>query len=112
MPTLMPRDDDNFAIPALAMKPDCAHSVSFDAASSSRNSTAFDPRTRVVSIFATDNVFLRFGDSSVTASTSDHFFPAGIYYDVAISNVKTTHYDYIAIRGAGTSGTVYLSEKE
>lgn len=112
MPTLLPRDDDNFAIPALSIKPNAAHSVAFDASSSSTNSTGFAPETRVVSIYTDQPVYINFGDLGVSASASDHFFPAGIYYDVAISNVKSTHYSHVAVRGVSDAGTLYISEKE
>lgn len=112
MPTLLPRDDDSTPIPAVMLRPDGAHAVSFDAGSSSANATAFAPATRVVSLYATEPVYVRLGEAGVTANSGDHFFPAGIYYDIAISNVKTVHYPHIAALGVGGAGTLFISEKE
>ncbi|MBL3676504.1 MAG: hypothetical protein JKP92_03190 [Alphaproteobacteria bacterium] len=112
MPTLMPRDDDNTPIPAVTLKPGGAHEIAVTAGASARNATPFGAGTRVVSLYATQPVYIRLGDAAVTADTMDHFFPAGVYYDVAISNVKTTHYAHIAARAVADAGMLYISEKE
>lgn len=110
MTTYLPTDSDNNPIPALRLKDDKAHQIAITAASV-RNTTAFEDSTRVISIYATEDVFLRFGDSSVSAQNTDHFFPAGIYYDVSIGGEKTGHFSHVAVISAGTNGTLYISEK-
>lgn len=50
-------------------------------------------------------------DSNVTATTSDHFLPAGIYYDVAIGPNDANQNAYIAALSAAGDGTLYVSEK-
>jgi hypothetical protein len=112
MPTLLPRDDDNTPIPAVTLKPGGAHAINFTGAASATNAAPFAATTRVVSLYATEPVYVRLGGAGVEATAADHFFPAGVYYDVAISNVKTTHYDFIAARAVGDNGTLYISEKE
>ncbi len=112
MPTLLPRDDDNVAIPALRLKDGGAHKIAFTAIGSARNAVAFNTKTRVASFYATTPVYLRFGDATVVATTSDHYFPAGIYYDMAISEYKSGHYTHVAVRGLAEAGTLYISEKE
>lgn len=111
MPTLLPKDIDNHPIPALRLKSSGAHSISATG-TSARNSSAFDADTRVIGLYADVPVYVAFGDSSVTATISDHYFPAGLYYDFSIGGDKTGQTPYVAVLAADTNGTVYLSEKE
>lgn len=111
MSVFLPKDLDNAAIPAVRLKADAAHQISATA-SAARNAAAFDTNTRIVSLFATGPVFIRFGDDSVTATTSDHYFPEGIYYDFAIGGEKVPPYTHISVLRADTDCTVYISEKE
>jgi hypothetical protein len=108
--TYLPRDNDNEIIPALRLNPNGAHSI--DATTTStRNTTAFDNDTRVISLYATGAVYIQCGDNTVTTSTSDHYFPAGVYYDLAIGGDKTLHTPHIAVVAADSDCTVYISEK-
>ena len=111
MTTMLPMDADNNPIPAVRLKGNDAHAIT-TSATSVRNSTAFDADTRIVSLYATEDVFVRFGDNTVTATTSDHFFPKGVYYDFAIGGDKVDQYTYVAALQASTAGTLYISEKE
>lgn len=111
MTTLLPQDMDNNPIPALSLKDSGAHSISVTA-TSARNSTAFDSDTQVISLYADVDVYVKLGDSSVTATTSDHFFPSGLYYDVSIGNERTGHSTHVAVLRTDTDGTLYISEKE
>ncbi|MBU6234272.1 MAG: hypothetical protein KGQ41_00365 [Alphaproteobacteria bacterium] len=82
-------------------------------ATTARNSTAFSSNTRVVSVYATGAVYLRFGDSTVTATSADHYFPAGVYYDFAIGGGKVGQLTNLAVLRADASDcTVYVSEKQ
>ncbi|MDH5722605.1 MAG: hypothetical protein OEY94_04700 [Alphaproteobacteria bacterium] len=112
MSTFLPQDSNDNPIPALRLKSGGAHSISA-AAASARNSTAFAAETKIVSLYSDVAVYVRFGDSAVTAATTDHYFPAGLYYDIAIGGENTAHYTHVAVLRAGvTDGTVYISEKE
>ncbi len=111
MSTFLPQDSNDNPIPALRLKDGAAHSIAASG-TSARNSTAFDADTRVASLYATESVYVAFGDSSVVATSSDHYFPAGVYYDVSIGGDKTAHNTHIAVLAVGTSGDVYVSEKE
>lgn len=113
MTTLLPKDADNQAIPALRLKDSGAHNISVTS-SSARNSTAFDADTRVVSVYATGPVYLNFGGDSVSATVSDHYFPAGIYYDIAISggDGKGPHHTHVAALRVDQDCVLYISEKE
>lgn len=111
MATLMPTDDNNNPIPALRLKDGGAHSILATAASA-RNANAFSSGTQIVSIYATVPVYVKFGGVGVTATTSDHYFPDGIYYDFAIGGDGQTQFTNVAVLRAGTTdGAVYLSEK-
>lgn len=114
MTTLLPVDADSNPIPALRLKSGGAHSISATA-SSARNATAFNAATKVVSLYATGAVYVRFGNSSVTAANTDHYYPAGLYYDFAISggeSGKAPQNTHVAVIAASTNCTVYISEKE
>lgn len=110
MSTFLPLDSNNNPIPALRLKDDGAHAISVTS-SSARNASAFSPGTRVISLYATTDVFVRFGGESVSATGSDHFFPAGVYYDVAIGGDGVAHDGYIAALRVSADGMLYISEK-
>jgi hypothetical protein len=113
MTTLLPKDADNNTIPALRLRDSAAHTLSVGATSVS-NSVAFDTDTKVISVYATAPVFIEFGDITVTADTDSHYFPAGVYYDIAISggSGKGVHNAYIAAVRTDEDCTLYISEKE
>lgn len=111
MPTYLPLDANGHPIPAIRLKNGGAHTISATA-TSARNSTAFDSATEIVSLYATGPVYVKFGDSSVTATASDHYFPTGIYYDFSIGGDETKQATYVAVLRADTDCTVYVSEKE
>ena len=110
MPTLLPRDSDNNIIPAVRLKVGGAHSIAVT--SSSARTGPFSADTRIISLYATVPVYIKFGDSSVTATTSDHYFPSGVYCDFAIGGGAVPQYGYIAALRVSTDGTIYISEKE
>ena len=113
MTTLLPKDADNNAIPALRLKDNDAHSIAVTA-TSARNTTAFNDDTKVISIYATADIFIRFGDNTTVATTSDHFFPGGVYYDIAITggSGKGPHNSHLAVVRSTEDSTLYISEKE
>lgn len=111
MPTILPTDQDNHPIPALRLRAGGAQKISVSA-SSARNATAFDADTRVMSLYSDVPIYVALGDSSITASNADHYFPAGVYYDIAIGGDKTGHATHIAALAVDGDGTLYLSEKE
>lgn len=114
MTTLLPKDADNNVIPALRIRSGGAHTIATSTASSSQNATAFSDETKVISLYATEAVFIAFGDNAVNATTSDHYFPAGVYYDIAISggSGKSSQDLYIAALAESADGVLYISEKE
>lgn len=111
MTTFLPQDSNDYPIPALRLKQGAAHAIAAST-TSARNTTAFGSDTQIISLYATVPVFIKFGDNSVIATTNDHFFPSGLYYDIAIGGENTAHYAYISVLRLDTNGTVYISEKE
>lgn len=114
MTTLLPKDADNNVIPALRLRSSGGGHAIAATSVSARNMIAFSPETKVVSVYATGPVYLKFGGPGVTSSNTDHYFPAGVYYDFAISGggAKGPHNTHLAVLAAGANGTVYVSEKE
>lgn len=110
--TSLPLDKNNNPMPALRLKNGGAHTISATA-SSARNATAFSADTKIVSLYATVPVYVRMGNSTVAATSADHYFPEGTYYDLAIGAHAAAQYTHIAVLRVGSeSGTVYISEKE
>lgn len=109
--TLLPQDQNDNPIPALRMKSGAAHKIAAGT-SSTANATAFETSTKIIGLYADVPVYIAFGNSSVTATTNDHFFPAGIYYDVSIGGDHSAHHTHIAVLQADTAGTLFISEKE
>jgi len=111
MTTILPVDANDNAIPALRLKSDGAHSISATVLGSERNISGFETDTKIVSVYATGAVYLRFGENDVAASTTDHYFPQGVYYDFAIGGYGVDHTPYLAVRAVDADCTVYVSEK-
>ena len=63
MTTLLPKDADNNAIPALRLKDSGAHVIAVSG-TSARNSVAFSADTKVIGLYATGPVYLRLGDAT------------------------------------------------
>lgn len=111
MSTKLPTDSNDNPIPVLRLKSGGAHKIT-TSGTSARNSTAFSTDTKVVGIYATQDVYLRFGGASVTAAATDHFFPAGVYYDIALGAEGASQATYLAALQVSAAGTLYISEKE
>jgi hypothetical protein len=109
--TTLPMDRDNNPIPALGLNPNGAHIINATN-TSARNTTAFDADTRVISLYAIDDVFIQFGDSNVTTTSAHHFLPKGLYYDFAIGGDKVMHMSHVAVIASDADCTVYISEKQ
>ncbi|MEI6558286.1 MAG: hypothetical protein WCO00_07735 [Rhodospirillaceae bacterium] len=112
MSTQLPTDDNGHPIPALRFVLAGAHVLTVGAGSARLG--PFDPKTRVISLYATVPVFLATGDGTVSASGSDHFFPAGTYYHASLGGDlmgRGRHTHLAAVRADG-DGHLYLSEKE
>lgn len=112
MTTILPIDANDNAIPALRLKDGGAHALSSVTSASVRNTQGFEADTKIISLYASTPVYIRFGEGDVVATSSDHYFPAGVYYDIAIGGYGVDHTPYVAILAVDMDGDVYISEKE
>lgn len=112
MTTFLPTDQNSNVIPAMRLRSGGAQTVAATTSASARNASAFNAGTRVISVYATSPVYMNFGDNTVTAATTDHYYPSGVYYDFAIGGDRVAQYGYLAVRAAEIDCTVYISEKE
>jgi hypothetical protein len=108
--TMLPTDANSNPIPALRLRPGAAHTISVTA-TSARNTTAFNAATRVVGVYATQPMFIRFGDNTVTAAATDHYLPADTYLDISIAADDVQSSTNLAAVRAVADGTLYISEK-
>ena len=108
--SILPIDGAGYPIPALGYLDGGARTVTVTS-SSNRTSSTFATTTDVISVCATVDCFIRLGSNTVTAANTDHFLPANLYQDIAIT--PTTKDRYLAvIRAGSTDGTLYISERE
>lgn len=110
MKTLLPIDENSNPIPALRLRDMGAHQIAISD-TANRNVTAFDAQTTIISIYTTSPIYLKFGDGSVTATSSDHYFPAGVYYDVSIGDDLSGRYTHVSAIQVDSAGVLYISEK-
>lgn len=117
--TEMTYDDNGSPIPCLTFKDDGAHAIAFTG-TAANNSTAFKDDTVVISLYATSACYVKLSDSSGDdATSSDHYFPAGIYYNIHLGGRNSKGYaqqkpskKYISAIQVDTGGTLYVSEFE
>ncbi len=110
MSTLMPCDSNENPIPVLRLRDGGAHKITVTA-TSARNATAFHAETKIVGLYATGPVFIKMGNSAVTATGTDHYFPGGMYYDLSVGGGDVAQYTHIAAIRAETDCVLYISEK-
>lgn len=111
MTTLLPRDADNIPIQALRLKAGNAHSINVTA-TSARNTTAFDEATCTIAVYATGPCFIRSGNSTVTAATTDHYLPGGAYIYLSTGQGKAGRDTHVAAIRTSADVTLYISEME
>jgi hypothetical protein len=107
-----PRDDANSPIPVLGLKKHGGQQISIGG--SATLSDPFSLKTRVISIYATEDCFVEIGDADIEANTSNsHIVPGTIMLDLSISSdlVSSTTSRYLSVIGA-LGGTLYISERE
>jgi hypothetical protein len=111
--TKQPRDDAGVAIPVLRFR--AGGSQALTVSGSSQRSSEVRRGTRVVTVTATQPVFFRSGDASVTASLSDHYLVSSIPYDIALGSdisSDTGYHTHLAFIAVSAEAQVYISERE
>lgn len=116
--TAMPLDDNGVPIPCMALRDGGAHTIAHTSSAAGRNTTAFKSDTQVISFYSTTACFIKFSnDPAAKATSADHYFPAGIYYNFELGGQVSKGYSqrkenkkYISVLSVDTSGTAYVSE--
>lgn len=108
-----PRDTANAPIPVLSYRPRSGQALAISAAPAL--SAPFALSTRVISVYATTDVFFELGDDSTVANTSNsHFLPAGVYADISLGsdNQAERNARHICVIRSAANGVLYVSERE
>lgn len=103
---LLPLDGSGHPIDLFRITPGGAQQVAFTGTSAIQT-TAFPANCLAIAVYATQNCFIKTGDNTTVATTTDHFLPAGFYTTLALKGDT-----YIAVISGGTNGTLYVSELE
>jgi hypothetical protein len=106
----LPLDTSGYPVPTLGYLDGGARTLTLSA-TSNRTSTSFTTTTNVISIYSTIDCFIRLGSNTVTAANTDHFIPANMYQDIAITPATKDRH-IAAIRAGAIDGTMYISERE
>ena len=111
MNTTLPIDSNSNPIPVLSILPDGGQKVAVTAASA-RNATNFQTETRVVSLYATEDMYIQFGNATVTSNVNTAFFLAkGVYKDFAVNDRDELKFLRVAAIRATVDGTLYVHER-
>lgn len=111
--TRMPRDDNSQSIPVLRFRTGGAQKVSIN--SSSASSISIPAGTRVITLICSVNAYFETGLEGVVATSSSHYIPAGLPFDMALgSDLSDTdgYHSNISIIADSTSGVAFISERE
>lgn len=111
--TRMPRDDNSQSIPVLRFRAGGSQQISLS--TSAARSSEFSSGTRVITLICSVAAFFESGGSSVTATTSSHYIPAGIPIDMALgADLSDTdgYHTHISVVLSDGTGTAYISERE
>lgn len=109
---LMPRDNNNQAIPLLRYKTNGCHNVVINTSTANSTSVA---SSRIVSIVSTVDCLFETGDVSVVATANSHYLPAGVYLDLALGadfGGRNGFHANISVLAASASGSIYISERD
>ena len=101
---LLPLDGAGHPIDLFRLHPGTAQQIAVTG-TTAHQTTAFASDTVAIAVYTTQDCFIRTGNSSVVAATTDHFLPAGFYTTLALKGDI-----YLAAISNGTNGTIYLSE--
>lgn len=111
--TRMPRDDNSQAIPVLRFRTGGAQQVAIN--SGTPASLSLPNGTRIITLICSVNAYFETGTEGVIATSSSHFIPAGLPFDMALgSDLSDTdgYHNTVSILSVSTSGTAYISERE
>lgn len=110
--TSAPKDADGVALQALRPLLTAGSHQIIVTSTTARNSIAFGSASSALSLWALQDMFVRFGDSTVTATTSDHFIPKEMWLTFSLGGDLLTAATHIAAIRDITDGTLHISEQE
>lgn len=111
--TRMPRDDNSQSIPVLRFRTGGAQQAAIS--SGSATSISIPGGTRVITLICSVDAHFETGTAGVQATSSSHFIPAGLPFDMSLgSDLSDTdgYHTEVSIVAASTSGVAYISERE
>ena len=98
----LPHDKNSKPVQALFPASQVAVTVT---GTTARTAADFDVDTLAVELTPTEDMYIKFGDSTVTATSSDVLIKSGIVYVYAINGN-----DRLAAIRVSTNGTLYVTE--
>lgn len=111
VPSTMPRDSSGAYVQVLRAGAGLAHHITTSGVSA-RNSSAFNADTRAIEIHCTEDCYFQTGNSSITASSADHWLPGGETRVYSVGGDKQAQHTHIAVIQDTTAGTLHVSELE
>lgn len=105
-PTRLVVDDDGARMPVVPAGNLTLHNLTPTESVADRNSSAFDSECGLVLVFVTGRAHFKLGGSSVTATASDQYIPAGVWLPVPLFEGDGANADYISIISASGSGDI------
>lgn len=112
--TRMPRDDNSQSIPVLRFRTGGAQHLNISSGAPTL-SAQLPVGTRIITLICTVDAFFETGGSGVSATSSSHFIPAGVPFDMALGSDLSKvdgYHSYISVLSASGSGVAHISERE
>ncbi|MFZ2470192.1 MAG: hypothetical protein WAW54_17525 [Parvibaculum sedimenti] len=106
----MPRDGNNHSIPVL--RPRAGGAWQGNAVAATSRVGPFTEGTRVISIWAINDVRFQTGDGTVVASATSHKLGAGERLTISLGGGDDLHTHIAVIRDGGVDTAVEVSEME
>lgn len=78
---------------------------------SSQRVGPFLPTTKVISMYAVEDVRVEVGDSTVVATSTSHFIPKGQYILISLTNQDGGVGSHLAVLQSTAAGKFYVSER-
>lgn len=105
-------DEDNNYIPVTGLLDSGFHALAATTSTHARNSTGFDAKTRIVWLYATEDMYIKFGGGTVQATNADHIFEKGMKMAFRVGTRQEQLYTHISALAVDTDGTLRISEAE
>lgn len=110
--TTLPRDSQGNPIPVLGVLPGGGKKVAVGAASA-RTATDFAKDVQVITLYATENMHIEFGDATAVALNdgTSHYLVKGVYRDFAVNDRGELSFTRVAAIRDTADGTLYVTQR-